>query len=173
MSEVSVRSETINVETERWGKLKIDLDEVIDFESGIPGFESVKQFALLKSPDIQPFLWLLSIDEPELGFVLLDPQDIMPDYEPRIYETDLLELNTGSQDKLAMFVIVTLNSNPVNSTVNLQGPILINTTKKTGKQIVVVDEEFSTKHPIMSNDKDIDRSGSARSDRKTVVRSGS
>ena len=48
--------------TKRWGKLEIDLDEEISFERGIPGFEENKQFVLLDSDDIKPFYWLVNIE---------------------------------------------------------------------------------------------------------------
>ena len=47
--------------TKRWGKLEIDLDEEISFERGIPGFEENKRFVLLDSDDIKPFYWLVNI----------------------------------------------------------------------------------------------------------------
>ena len=136
--------------TKRWGKLEIDLDEEISFERGIPGFEENKRFVLLDSDDIKPFYWLVNIEDPDLAFVLVDPQNFLSDYQPKIYESDMVELKSDPNDTLMIFAMITLSSDPVKSTANLLGPLLINITKKLGKQIVVVDEQYSTKCPILN-----------------------
>jgi flagellar assembly factor FliW len=139
----------IVLETRRWGKLEVDLNEVIAFPKGIPGFEAFKRYALFTSEEIQPFQWLICIDEPDLGFVVVPPEAFYPDYNPKLFEADLKELQTDPDDKLALLAIVTLARNPVESTANLQGPLLINLTKKIGKQVVVADDRYSVKHPIV------------------------
>lgn len=141
------------LETERWGTLDIDNNDVLYFERGIPGFEGMNRFAIFESEDIQPFKWLISTENPDLGFVIVPPQLFYPNYNPKLYESDLEELRVDQSNNLALFVIVTLTANPLNSTANLQGPLLINLTKRIGKQIVVADEEYSIKYPILAANK--------------------
>ena len=85
-----------------------------------------------------------------MAFVLVDPQNFLSDYQPKIYESDMVELKSDPNDTLMIFAMITLSSDPVKSTANLLGPLLINITKKLGKQIVVVDEQYSTKYPILN-----------------------
>ncbi|MEE9170189.1 MAG: flagellar assembly protein FliW [bacterium] len=153
VSEVAVTSGKIKVKTRRWGEIEIDRDELVVFERGIPGFERSSQYALLQSEDTLPFYWLIGIEDPDLAFVLIDPQLFMPEYKPKLYESDLLELRTEGQDNLVLVAIVTVAADPSRSTANLQGPLLINTSKKLGKQIIVANEEFSTRHPIIKTDR--------------------
>jgi flagellar assembly factor FliW len=140
------------LQTERWGRLEIDEDEIIHFQRGIPGFDHLRKFAIFNSDDLSPFQWLISLEELDFGFVIIPPHVFCPDYQPKLFETDLIELDVDPSDKLALFVIVTLGSNPTKATANLQGPLLMNLNKKTGKQIVVVDEKYSTKYPILNKD---------------------
>ena len=52
-----------------------------------------------------------------------------------------------------MYVIVTLNKVEFSlSTANLLGPILVNIRTKRGKQIILDDGRYSTKHPILSSE---------------------
>lgn len=149
MTEYKVSSEKRVLSTKFWGELEIEMNEVISFEHGIPGFEGYKQFALLDSEDISPFYWLVNVEDPSLAFVLVDPQNFLEDYQPKLYESDLQDLRTDPNDVIVMLTIITLNQDPVKSTANLLGPLLINTTKKLGKQIVVVDDQYSTKYPLL------------------------
>ncbi len=118
------------VETKRWGKLEIDMTEVIFFPRGIPGFEQFRRYALFESEEIHPFQWLICVENDDLGFVVISPHFFLPDYRPRLYESDLRELHVDKNDTIALFAIVTLGKDPKDSTANLQGPLLINTTKK-------------------------------------------
>ena len=141
------------LETKRWGTLDIDNNDILYFERGIPGFKGIFRFAIFESEEIQPFKWLISTENPDVGFVIVPPHLFYPNYNPKLYESDLDELKVEKSNNLALFVIVTLTSNPLNSTANLQGPLLINLTKRYGKQIVVVDEEYSIKYPILAASK--------------------
>ncbi len=149
MTEFKVSSKKEVISTKFWGELEIEMDEVIFFKRGIPGFKNNKQFALLDSEDIKPFYWLVNVEDPGLAFVLIDPQNFLQDYQPKLYESDLMELKADPNDVIVMLAIITLTTDPVKSTVNLLGPLLINTTKKLGKQIVVVDDQYSTKYLIL------------------------
>ena len=51
----------------------VDEDSVVTFPNGIPGFEQCKRFGMLALEEEAPFLRLLSIDQPNVGFVLLNP----------------------------------------------------------------------------------------------------
>ena len=37
----------------------------------------------------------------------------------------------------------------MNSTANLVGPVVINKTKRIGKQIIIEDERYSTQEPVL------------------------
>jgi flagellar assembly factor FliW len=149
---VDSTTKTTIIQSKQWGRLEIDEDEIICFHRGIPGFDHLHKFAIFDSEDMKPFQWLISLEESNLGFVIVPPQIICPSYQPKLFESDLIELNVDQEDQLALFVIVTLATDPTKSTANLQGPLLINLNKRTGKQIVVVDEKYSVKYPILRSE---------------------
>lgn len=153
MGKKYTKSGSVKLQTKSWGTLEIDIEEIITFPRGIPGFEDVRRFAIFENREIHPFKWLICVDQPDLGFVIISPHLLDSDYNPKLYESDLQELQVAPTDRLTLFAIVTLTPDPLKSTANLQGPLLINLSKKTGKQIVVVDEEYSVKYPILHTDR--------------------
>lgn len=151
MGNVELNQKELTLQTKRWGTLQVDVNEILYFPRGIPGFDDLTKFAIFESGDIEPFKWLISVEKPDIGFVIIQPQSFFADYNPKLYEEDLLELKVEKSDELVFFTIITLAPDPLNSTANLQGPLLINLTKRTGKQIVVVEERYTVKHPILSS----------------------
>ena len=128
--------------TVREGRIKV-------FPHGIPGFERHKEYGLVVVDEEDPFLRLLSIEEPSLGFVIVNPMLIWSDYNPEITKEDLDSLEIESADELEMYCLVTLSKVAQDVTVNLKGPICINTRTMRGKQMILVDDRHQTKHSIL------------------------
>ena len=147
MSEKEV--EKVKFQNNRFGELTIALSDCLEFSNGIPGFERCKGFGLIEVEDESPFLRLLSLDEPQLGFVLLNPLLIWPDYDPNIGRDELGQLGIEKIEQLAIFCIVTMSEDPNKVTANLQGPIYLNSETKQAKQMILVDDRYGTKHPLI------------------------
>jgi flagellar assembly factor FliW len=124
-------------------------DDVITFPSGIPGFEKNRQFAIISTPEYAPFDWLVCVDGTKLRFAIINPMLIQPDYSPNMVKEQLEVLSLQKPEDILLYVIVTINENPMNSTANFIGPIVINKAKKIGKQIIVDDDRYSTQEPIL------------------------
>ncbi len=124
-------------------------DDVITFPSGIPGFEQNRQFAIISNPEYAPFDWLVCVDGTKLRFAVINPLLIQPDYSPNMVKEQLDVLSIQKPEDILLYVIVTINENPMNSTANFIGPIVINKIKKIGKQIIVDDDRYSTQEPIL------------------------
>jgi flagellar assembly factor FliW len=124
-------------------------DDVITFPSGIPGFEKNRQFAIISTPEYAPFDWLVCVDGTKLRFAIINPMLIQPDYSPNMVKEQLEVLSIQKPEDILLYVIVTINENPMNSTANFIGPIVINKAKKIGKQIIVDDDRYSTQEPIL------------------------
>ncbi len=124
-------------------------EDVITFSSGIPGFEKNKQFVLVKIPDFVPFEWLVCVDGTRLRFAIINPLLFSPDYSPKIVKEQLEDLTIESPGDILLYCIVTIGENPLKSTANLVGPVVINKTKRIGKQIIIDDERYSTREPIL------------------------
>jgi len=143
----------VKIETSRFGTLDLVEDKVIHVPSGLFGFPDSKRYTLLEHRKGSPFVWFQSVDNGSLAFVLIDPLLVKPDYEVRISPEDINELQLAdAPDGIQTLVIVNITSGEkMELTVNLLGPIVINTKKKFGKQIILSDSEYSLRYPIPSN----------------------
>ncbi|HAA74436.1 TPA: flagellar assembly protein FliW [Candidatus Latescibacteria bacterium] len=137
----------------RFGELETTQDKIISFPDGLPGFECFKEYALFEDPASEPFQWFLSIESQELGFVVINPLYLWPDYDPKISKDDLKSLEISKPEEILIYSIVTLSDDPSHVTVNLSGPILINTTNRRARQLALLDDRYTTKHKILDAQK--------------------
>lgn len=135
------------IATSRFGDMEVDESRLIRFPRGILGFPEQKEYALMQTSEQSDFYWLQSVDRPDLAFVVCDPRLMVPDYRVPIKAEDLDELELAGPKESQVFVIV----NKVNDllTGNLQGPLVINVGTRIGKQLVLSDRRYSTRHPLL------------------------
>lgn len=124
-------------------------NDVITFPAGIPGFEERTQFILAEIPEYAPFEWLACIDGSKLRFAVINPMLFRPDYEPNMVKEQLSDLALDKPEDLLIYVIVTIRNNPLESTANLVGPIMVNRSKRLGKQVIIDDSRYNTQEPIL------------------------
>lgn len=141
----------MEIDTTRFGKIRIKESELIGMRGRILGFERHKRFALLTFEDSTPFLWLQSVDDPGIAFVVINPRIVKPDYTPAISEGELELLDIQRTGDIALLSIVTVRSDPFRATANLRAPILINTSKRSAKQVILDDPGYPIQHDILGN----------------------
>ena len=135
--------------TARFGEVEIDRKEIITFSEGILGFEDVKQYCIFNMEEGNPLMWMQSVDEPSLAFVIISPFSFKPDYSIELSDSDTGFLKLEKPEDSQTFSIVVVPENPNKMTANLQGPIIVNTLKKIGKQVISSNPKHKTKHYIL------------------------
>jgi flagellar assembly factor FliW len=135
------------INTSRFGKLEVDDSRVIDFSKGLLGFPRYKQYVLIEAGQDSYFWWLQSIDIPDLAFVVTDPSLFVPTYKVPIRREQMATMNMDSLDDSQVFVIVNKRDNVL--TGNLQGPLVVHVTRRTGEQLVLSDRRFTTRVPLI------------------------
>jgi flagellar assembly factor FliW len=135
--------------TDIFKDLVYEKEDVIQFPAGIPGFENSKEFVIVSLPEYIPFEWLVATDESGLRFAIINPMIFQPDYSPNIIKEQLEDLAIEKPEDILLFAIVTIRENPEESTANLIGPVIINKTKRIGKQIIIEDDKYTTKESIL------------------------
>jgi flagellar assembly factor FliW len=139
----------MKVATKAYGVIEADEHQKIIFPQGLLGFEALKDYLLLDA-ERQPFYWLQSMDMEQVAFILVNPFLFRPDYELNISSEELAEIGICSPEKALIFAIVTVPPNGDPITANLQGPLVINRDNRTGKQAVLSDFRWKTKHDILA-----------------------
>ena len=140
----------IQIISKPFGKIEISEKQLIYFHTGLFGFEGYKQFALIEESAESPFKWLQSTEEPELAFILIQPELFTGDYKPLISESELEELELSTLGDSVIFVIVTIpHDDPMKMTANLQGPVIINPKNSAGRQLISRNENHSVRARII------------------------
>lgn len=139
----------MKIATKAYGLIEVDERQKIVFPRGLFGFEKHADYLLLDA-ERQPFYWLQSMDDEQVAFVLVNPFLFRPDYEVNITNEELAEIGIHSPEKALIFSIVTIPPEGTPITANLQGPLVINRDTRTGKQAVLSDIRWKTRHDIMT-----------------------
>ncbi|MDR1143823.1 MAG: flagellar assembly protein FliW [Spirochaetaceae bacterium] len=147
----------MKVLTKAYGSIEVDERQRVTFPFGLFGFESVKDYILIDA-ERQPFYWLQSLEAEHIAFIIINPFLFRPDYELDIDDDMVKDIGISSPDKALIFSIVTISpSGPM--TANLQGPLIINRDTRIGKQGILTDPRWKTKHDILE---ELKQSGSER-----------
>lgn len=143
----------MKIKTTNFGEIEIEKDKIIYFPEGIPAFEEEKEFVIILNDDKEnPFHWLQSVKNPKLSFIILNPFEIFNDYDILLPETAINKLKIENQEDVAIYTIVVIPEDITKMTTNLLGPIVINTKEKLGKQVILDDNRYTTKHFIFNQD---------------------
>ena len=127
----------------------------IIFPHGLLGFADVRRYRLQRFDPSEakdsPFLILESADG-QVSFPLIHPDSLGMDYHLPDVPDLRLGLQARSAADLAILLIVTVRDRVEDTTVNLQGPLVINTQSLLGMQVVV--EEYPLRHPLLKPGKE-------------------
>jgi len=139
------------IKTKIFGDVEISDDKILTFEDGILGFPDLKHFTLIhdeekgKDAGIRYFQ---SIEEPAFAMPVMNPLMVCEDYNPQVSEEFLSSLGNITDENIVVLVTVTVPTDLTKMTVNLQGPIIINSDEKKGAQIIVEGSDYPVKFPI-------------------------
>ncbi len=147
----SVAKEAI---TTRFGDLAVATDKIITFDRGLYGLEHHRRFLLTEVPGWPDFFKLLqAVDDPNLSLIVLpleggsgpiDPQDL----------TEACQTIGYDAAKTTVIGIVTMRDDSKDRvfTVNLKAPILIDSSRRSGRQHVFASEKYPLRHPLQPQD---------------------
>lgn len=144
----------IEVQTSRFGLVRCQEEDVIQFPEGILGFADLRRFVLLDDPSDEIFAWLQSCEIPQIAFPVLEPELFTPNYQLNLTKHDLesLDLKKAATGPKAFtsFAIITVPEDPTQMTANLKAPVVINIEKRMARQIVLQDNNLAIREPIFA-----------------------
>ncbi|MEH7225053.1 flagellar assembly protein FliW [Bacillus sp. JJ1566] len=138
------------IQTKYHGEIEVHENEIIQFQSGLPGFLEEKQFVLLTIDKESPFLILQSIQTEELGFVVVNPFLFIRDYGFKLSEGEKEILKIETESDIQIYSILTIKEPFEESTANLQGPIILNGVKQIAKQVILSHSPYTTRHKLFA-----------------------
>lgn len=136
----------MQIDSPRFGSLEVPTNKLIDFPSGLPGFDDCKQFTLVEVEGKSQVLAVLqSADHPEVAFSVTTPDLLGLHYEFTLSaeEEDLLQ--ASSADDIAVMLILRPDEPDVQHRrvadvpikANLMAPLVICATSMRGLQKVI------------------------------------
>jgi flagellar assembly factor FliW len=141
----AVAPAAVTVRSQRFGTHAVPEDCILTFPEGLVGIPHAGRFWLAEpSGGPSPFRYLLSVDVPDLGFLVCDPCQVWPTYAadvPRPADV------TGY---VLVLAIVTVRGEPRTLTANLLAPLVVDCDTRQGRQVVLDGGRYSTRHPLTS-----------------------
>ena len=139
----------MKVQTSRFGEIEVDDADIITLPEGLIGVPELVRYVLLDHDTDSPFKWLQSIDDGAMAFVVITPLTFRPDYTVEVTEEEIAVLKLENAEDAVISVIVTIPMDPKKMSANLKAPLVFNLNNRTGKQVIVKDAQYQTKHFIM------------------------
>ena len=140
----------MTITTKVFGEITIDEDKIIHFPAGIIGFPELTEFAMLHDEDagLVSVHWLQSVQEPGFAMPVIDPLLVKEDYNPEVDDELLKPLGDLQQEDVLVHVTLTVPQDLTKMTVNLKGPVIINSRNRIACQSIIDGEEYKVKFPI-------------------------
>ena len=89
-----------------------------------------------------------SLDDPDIGLVIISPFDVIKEYEVKLNEEIIKELSIKKPEDVILYNVVNLNSDIKKITANFMAPIVINITNNYGEQLILEKSNYKIKQPI-------------------------
>jgi flagellar assembly factor FliW len=137
------------IKTKYHGEIEINNEEILHFEKGIPGFLDEKEFVILPLSDDQTFSIMQSVNTPYVAFVISSPFNFFKDYEFKLEDAVLEELEIKAEKDVLVFSILSVGDPFETTTANLQAPVIVNSSNHQAKQMILNDQRYNTKHFII------------------------
>jgi flagellar assembly factor FliW len=139
------RSETMAIQSNRFGSVEVDAKDVINFPKGIIGFTDERQFVLIRTTNAHSVGWLQSTTNPGMALPVVSAHVLAPPYPDVDIESYAEAVGLGT-DLEELAVLVVLNAQPgVPATVNLVAPIIVNAATRVGAQVLLDGTRFTTR----------------------------
>jgi len=119
---------------------------------GLIGFKDYTRAELLYVPDHLPFLWMkLHRGTDSVHFIVIEPGGLVADYAPELFDADAAALELNDPSEAMLLNIVTLRQhNPLDATINLIGPVVVNRRTRLGRQLVIANySRYSAHWPLV------------------------
>ncbi len=146
---IEIEGGTLKINTSRFGEVEINEKDIITLPEGLIGFPELNQFILLDHDQDSPFKWLQSVTDSAMAFIVISPLSFRPDYMVEVTEEEVASLKLSNPNEAVISVIVTIPVDPKKMSANLKAPLVFNLSNRLGKQVVLKDPQYQTKHFIM------------------------
>lgn len=136
-----------------YGMVEYSPEDLIIFSDGLFGFPKLTRYLLLRineGEDDDSMLLMLSVEDPNVVFVLINPFFLSSDYSPVLAPEEFACLDASEDGELSYYVICVVRNDYLENTVNLKCPLVINPQTRRGIQVILENTSYSYSHKLSS-----------------------
>lgn len=123
----------LTIDSSRFGTLDIAPDAVVEFPNGLIGLSGTR-YALIAHEQDDVFVWLHSLDDPQLALPVTNPWRFFGDYEVVLSDGEAERIGITDPAAADVWVTVRAAESLESFSVNLRAPILI--SEGHGHQVI-------------------------------------
>lgn len=138
----------VTLHSSRFGPLEVPQDAVIEFPAGLIGLGG-RHYALLARCDESTFVWLHSLEDPELAIPLTNPWRFFTSYEVELADDEAERIGVADADATAVYVTVRAAESLEDFSANLRAPILV--THGQGHQVINQSPDAPVRAPLFAS----------------------
>lgn len=138
----------VDVQSVRFGKIRVAGDRIVRFVRPVVGFQSLERYAVIEDKESLPVLWMQAIGAPEVLLPVVDAGRVTGGYSVDLTDEEAKVLDLKRAADARLLVILTLNPDPSAITANLRAPIVWNTRNARAMQVVLQESSLSVSHPV-------------------------
>ena len=135
----------VTLHSSRFGVLEIPDEAVIEFPSGLIGLGGTR-YALLARNEDSAFVWLHSLDDPELAIPVTNPFRFFASFEVELDDVEADRIGICDDDDTAVYVTVRAADALEDFSANLYAPILISGGR--GHQVINQSADAPVRAPL-------------------------
>lgn len=140
------------INTRDFGEVEIKEEEIITFARSIYGFAGLTKFIRLTDSELgEGIIWLQSVEDASICFILIDVKGLGLEYVPNLNDEAKALLELAENDAPTYYAIATFKENIQESYMNLKSPIVLNESKKLAVQ-EIIEEDYPLRFPLYGSE---------------------
>lgn len=135
----------------RFGEVELREDRLIDFPDGLFGFRECTKFGLTRLPNVDesPLLLLQCVNQPEIAFLVADPNVLGLDLKKDDRTQALADTKMPPEDTQFLSILTMYDTGDnYTITANLRAPLMVNSKTRTARQHILPNKEYTTQHKV-------------------------
>ena len=137
----------VTLDSTRFGRLEVPADAVIEFPNGLIGLGGTR-YALLARAEDAAFVWLHSLDDPDLAVPLTNPWRFFGSFELELSDAEAARIGITDADQTTVYVTVRAAEALEDFHANLRAPIVI--AGGLGHQVINEAAEAPMRAPLFA-----------------------
>jgi flagellar assembly factor FliW len=138
---------TQTLKSTRFGDVELPDEAVVEFPNGLIGLRGTR-YALLPHGDDGTFVWLHSMEDPDLALPLTRPWTFFPRFEVELSDSEAERIGVSDPAQAEVFVTVRAAEEAANFSANLRAPIII--AGGRGYQVINEADDAPVRAPLFA-----------------------